>query len=101
MMRGGIRTEMCSRRAPVLSVPRFRALTFRTPGSARNSGMELTELTAPFFGMDARPPNRSRYPLEQRHSLLQVGGAKAFGEPAVDLGQQPSGLFALALALPQ
>jgi hypothetical protein len=38
---------------------------------------------------------------EQRFGLLQVFGVKPFGEPAVDLGQQLSGLWLLPSPLPQ
>src|SRR5713101_7222847 len=43
----------------------------------------------------------SRQLIEQRPGLLEVGGVKPFGEPAVDLGQQLVGCGALALLLPQ
>ena len=39
--------------------------------------------------------------LQQRLGLLEVGGVKALGEPAVDRCQQLAGLGALALLLPQ
>ena len=39
--------------------------------------------------------------LQQRLRLLEVGGVKALGEPAVDRCQQLTGLGALALLLPQ
>ncbi len=39
--------------------------------------------------------------FQQRFRLLQVFGIKAFGEPAVDLGQQLPGFVLLALLLPQ
>src|SRR5712691_8219059 len=39
--------------------------------------------------------------IEQRPGILEVGGIKAFGEPAIDLGQQLVGCGALALLLPQ
>jgi hypothetical protein len=39
--------------------------------------------------------------FEQRLGLLQVGGVKALGEPAVDWGQQLARLITLALLLPQ
>src|SRR6266508_2647021 len=46
------------------------------------------------------------YPLslqgfQQGLGLLEVGGVKALGEPAVDLGQELMGIGALALLLPQ
>ena len=45
------------------------------------------------------------YPLslqgfQQGLGLLEVGGVKALGEPAVDLGQELMGIGALALLLP-
>jgi hypothetical protein len=42
-----------------------------------------------------------RQRVEQRLGLLEVGGVKALGEPAVDGRQQLMGLGALALLLPQ
>ena len=39
--------------------------------------------------------------LQQRLGLLQVGGVESLGEPAIDWRQQPTGLGALALLLPQ
>ena len=39
--------------------------------------------------------------LEERFGLLQVGGVKALGEPAIDRRQQLAGVGPLALALPQ
>src|SRR5262245_4838793 len=39
--------------------------------------------------------------IKQRLGLLQVGGIKAFGEPAIALLQQRAGFDALVLALPQ
>src|SRR6266567_1332134 len=39
--------------------------------------------------------------VEQRLGLLESGGIKAFGEPAIDRSEQRAGLSALALALPQ
>src|SRR5262245_34825444 len=39
--------------------------------------------------------------LKYRLGLLQVGRVKALGEPAVDRGEQLTGLGALALLLPQ
>jgi hypothetical protein len=39
--------------------------------------------------------------VQQRLGLLEVGGIKALGEPAVDGCQQLIGLCALALVLPQ
>ena len=43
----------------------------------------------------------SRQRRQQRLGLLQVGGLKAFSEPAVDRRQQLMGLSALALLSPQ
>ena len=42
-----------------------------------------------------------RQRVQQCLGLLQVGGVKALGEPAVDRGQQLTRLAALALVLPQ
>ena len=39
--------------------------------------------------------------FEQRLGLLQVGGVKALGEPAVALSEQLAGFLGLALPLPQ
>src|SRR5437588_10685979 len=39
--------------------------------------------------------------VQQRLGLLEVGSGKAFGEPAIDLGQEQVYLDALALLLPQ
>src|SRR5262245_2648284 len=39
--------------------------------------------------------------FQQCPGVLEVGGVKALGEPAVDRCQQIAGLIALALALPQ
>ena len=39
--------------------------------------------------------------LQQAFGLLEIGGVKPLGEPAVDFRQQLAGLGALALALPQ
>src|SRR6266446_2786852 len=46
-------------------------------------------------------PLPSRQGVQQRLRLLQVGGVKALGEPAVDRDQQLAGFVPLALALPQ
>src|SRR5262245_749608 len=43
----------------------------------------------------------SRQRIEQCAGLLEVGGIKPFGEPAIDLGQELAGCGALALLLPQ
>src|SRR5215831_20303646 len=42
-----------------------------------------------------------RQRVQQRLGLLEVGGVKAFGEPAVDLHQELAGLSALAQVLPE
>ena len=47
---------------------------------------------------DGRGVITSRQLIEQRLGLLEVGGVKALGEPAVDRGQQLAGLGSLALA---
>jgi hypothetical protein len=49
------------------------------------------------------PPRCAASPqrLQERPGLLEVGGGKAWGEPAIDLGQQLGRVSALALALPQ
>jgi hypothetical protein len=39
--------------------------------------------------------------FEQRPGLLQIGGVKAFGEPAVDLGERLTRFAQPALRLPQ
>src|SRR5712664_1610943 len=39
--------------------------------------------------------------FQQRPGLLEVGGVKALGEPAIDRGEQVIGCSALALALPE
>jgi hypothetical protein len=39
----------------------------------------------------------SREFVEQRLGVPQVGGIEAFGEPAVDFGENRAGLFAFAL----
>jgi hypothetical protein len=39
--------------------------------------------------------------LQQGLRLLEVGGVKPFGEPAIDLRQELSGFITLALLLPQ
>src|SRR6185436_10698842 len=39
--------------------------------------------------------------LQQRFRLLQVGGVKALGEPAVDRRQQRAGFSVLVLLLPE
>src|SRR4030095_2561969 len=39
--------------------------------------------------------------FQQRPGLLEVGGVKPLGEPAVDRGEQVIGCSALALALPE
>ena len=39
--------------------------------------------------------------VQQRLGLLQILGVKAFGEPAVNLGQHLSGFVLLTLPLPQ
>jgi hypothetical protein len=48
-------------------------------------------------GLDAQ----SGQLFKQRLGLLQVGGVKAFGEPAVDGLDQVSGFIPFALLLPQ
>ena len=59
------------------------------------------------YGDDLLSPTRFLYLtispqlLQQRLGLLEVGGVKALGEPAVDWGQQLASLRALALLLPQ
>jgi|RhiMetdeSRZDD1v2_1073273.scaffolds.fasta_scaffold89436_2 hypothetical protein len=42
-----------------------------------------------------------RQRLQERLGILQVGGVKALGEPAVNWGQQLAGFGALALPLPE
>src|SRR6516165_1665504 len=42
-----------------------------------------------------------RQRLQQRLGLLQVGGVKTLGEPAVDWGEQVIGFLAFALLLPE
>src|ERR1041384_4981851 len=43
----------------------------------------------------------SRQRIEQRLGLLEGGGVKPLGKPAVELGQELTGCVALALLLPQ
>jgi hypothetical protein len=47
------------------------------------------------------PPTRSRQLLQQRLGCLQVDRVKAFGEPAIDVGQQLATFYAPGLPLPQ
>ena len=54
--------------------------------------------------MDQRegcPPMLSPEFLQQRFRLLEVRRVKAFGEPAIDRGQQRAGFGPLALLLPE
>src|ERR1700731_1158037 len=53
----------------------------------------------------ARPPamltTGSRQFVEQRLCVFQIGGVEAFGEPAVDRGEEVAGFGAAALLAPQ
>src|SRR5215510_16004521 len=50
---------------------------------------------------EAKVAALARELLQQGLGLLQVGGVKALGEPAIDRGQQVMRLLALTLLLPQ
>jgi hypothetical protein len=60
--------------------------------------VDLTAATGRSVGSTSRRPTELG---QQAFGLLQIGGVEAFGEPAVDRGQQLAGGGLLALLLPQ
>src|SRR6266540_6953361 len=61
----------------------------------------ILRMCAVYYTSHRFSPRLSPQLLQQRPGLLQVGGVKALGEPAIDRCQQLAGFGALALAPPQ